>query len=396
MATYNFLRDMEPLRPTIDWHLLQELRWKRTRELMAKDGIDALLVNSFESVVYLTGWPRWQFLFTHRYCALFVRDADEPVIFCPEGDAPPIIEQKLFKDVRPLPTIQLDWPMHFEKAMMDYGLQGRAVGLDPNMLGWLYEQTKLRVKNVKFVEAGRLLTTARAVKNPEEVRAYEHSLSILEGATNTGVQMIRESWGRYSEIDIVAKASEFLLRRGCTRINMWLASGENATPLKRYTTEKLVRAGEFALIDGGGTYNGFRCEFARSVWCGGRPSDEQKRAYRAVYNAHQEMRKILGPGTKTDEVDTVIVNVIKDAGFMEWYGGYPYTGHGIGIMQEPPWITKTDIRASAPLEPGMIVNIEPAIWKKGVGGIRIEDTYVITEDGYRLISHAPYEENLLN
>ncbi len=391
----NFLRNQEPLRPSIDWELLQDLRWKRARELMKKDGVDALLVNSFESVIYLTGWPRWQFLFTHRYCALFVQDAEEPIIFCPEGDAPPIIEQKLFKDVRPLPTIQIDWPSHFEKAMMDYGLQGKVVGIDPNMLGSLHEQTKLKVKNVKFVDAGRLLTTARSVKNPEEIKAYEHSISILEGATNTAVQLIKESWGRYSEIDIVAKASEFLLRRGCSRINMWLASGENATPLKRYTTEKMVRAGEFALIDGGGTYNGFRCEFARAVWGGGKPSDEQKRAYRAVYQAHQEMRKILRAGTKTDEVDTACVNVIKEAGFMDWYGGYPYTGHGIGIMQEPPWITRTDIRASAPLEAGMIVNIEPAIWKKGVGGIRIEDTYVITEDGHRMISHAPYEEELL-
>lgn len=392
----NFLRNQEPLRPSIDWELLQDLRWKRTRELMKKDGVDALLVNSFESVIYLTGWPRWQFLFTSRYCALFVRDAEEPVVFCPEADAYPIMDQKLFKDVRGLPTIQLDWPSHFEKAMVDYGLKGKVVGLDPNMLGSLYEQTKLKVKDVKFVDAGRLLTTARAVKNPEEIKAYEHSLSILEGATNTGVAMIKESWGRYTEIDIVAKASEYLLRRGCTRLNMWLASGENATPLKRYTTEKHVRAGEFALIDGGGSFNGFRCEFARSVWGGGRPSDEQKRAYRAVYQAHEEMRKILRPGTKTDEVDTAIVNVIKESGFMEWYGGYPYTGHGIGIMQEPPWITRTDIRASAPLEAGMIVNIEPAIWKKGVGGIRIEDTYVITEDGHRLISHAPYEEEMLS
>jgi Xaa-Pro aminopeptidase len=391
----NFLRNQEPLRPTIDWGLLQDLRWNRTRELMKKEGVDALLVNSFESVIYLTGWPRWQFLFTHRYCALFVRDAEEPVVFCPEGDAPPIIDQKLFKDVRPLPTIQVDWPRYFEKAMMDYGLQGRVVGLDPNMLGRLHEDTKTKIKNVKFVDGGKILTTAREVKNPEEVKAYEHSLSMLEGATNTAVEAIKRSWGRYSEIEIVAEASALLLKRGFTRVNMWLASGENATPLKRYTTDKMVRAGEFALIDGGGTYNGFRCEFGRSVWGGGEFSDEQKRAYRAVYGAHREMRKILRPGTKTDEVDTACINVIKDAGFMEWYGGYPYTGHGIGIMQEPPWITRTDVRASAPLEPGMIVNIEPAIWKKGVGGIRIEDTYVITEDGYRMISHAPYEEEML-
>lgn len=392
----NFLRDLEPLRPTIDWELLQDLRWKRTKELMEKEDLDGLLVNSYESVVYLTGWPRWQFLFTHRYAALFAREADEPVIFCPEADEVPISDQNLFKDVRGLPTVQYDWPDYFEKAMLDYGLEGKNVGIDPNMLGWLYEQSKTRIKTVNFVDAGGFLSNLRAVKNSEEIKAYELTLSILEGATNTAIQLIKESWGRYSEIDIVAQASMLLLKRGFTRTNMWLASGDNGTPLKRYTTDKMVRAGECALVDGGGSYNAFRVEFARTVWGGGTPLNETKKAYQAIYYAHQAMQKILNPGVKTDEVDTAIMEVIREYGFEEDYGGYPYTGHGIGITQEPPWITKTDIRVSAPLEAGMIINIEPAIFKKGVGGIRIEDTYLITDDGFRIMSHAPYEEEFLN
>ncbi|MBI4506910.1 MAG: aminopeptidase P family protein [Chloroflexi bacterium] len=390
-----FLRDMEPLRPSIDWQRLQELRWQRTRELMAQEGLHGLLVNSFEPVIYLTSWPRWQFLFTHRYAALFARDGGEPVIFAPEADAPPIVDQELFDDVRALPTVHREWPEHFSRAMHDYGLDGGVVGIDPNMLGWLYEQTKQQVKNVSLADAGPFLARLRAVKNPEEIKAYEHTLSIIEGATNTAVRLMKESWGRYSEIDIVARASEQMLRRGCTRTNLWLASGENATPLKRYWTEKMVRAGEFALIDGGGSFNGFRAEIARTVWGGGPPSDEQQRAYRAVYDAHQAMRKVLRPGTMTAEVDKACVSVIKEAGFWEHYGGYPYTGHGIGITQEPPWITATDLKLNVPLEVGMIVNLEPAIFKKGLGGIRIEDTYLITEDGYRVMSRVPYEEDLL-
>lgn len=392
----SFLRDAEPLRPDIDWQLLQEMRCDRARKLMAEEGLDALLVNSFEPIIYLTGWPRWQFLFTHRYCALFTRKEAEPVIFCPEADAPPLASQGIFEDVRALPTVHRDWPIHFQKAMEDHGLRAGIVGLDPNMLGWLYEQTKLTIKGVTFVDAGRLLAQMRAVKNIHEIRAYEHTLSIIEGAINTAMDMARSSWGRHSEIEIVAEAGRKLLQRGCTRTNVWLSSGRNAAPLKRYTSEKLVRAGEFALIDGGGSYNGFRAEFARSVWGGGKATGQQKHAYDAVYRAHEEMRKQLRAGNMTQEVDKACMAVIREAGLEDSYGGYPYTGHGIGITQEPPWITETDPHLNVPLEAGMIVNLEPAIFQPEIGGIRIEDTYLITEGGYRLLSHAEYEENFLD
>ena len=390
-----FIRSMEPLRPPIDWNRLLELRLERATRLMERDGIDAVLVQSFEPVLYFSNWPRWSFLFTHRYCALYPRGRPEPVLFCPFADEGAVEHYQLFEDIRGLPTVKREWPKEFARAFSDYGLVGKRVGLDPNMHGSLYENIKQQINEVEFVNVGNFLSEVRAVKNEEEVKAYDFTLSIIEGGINTAINTARESWGRHTEVEICAVGIGELLKRGCTRCNIWIASGENAAPLNRFPTDRPVRGEEICLVDGGGSFNGYRAEFARSIWTGGRPSAEHKKIYQTVYRCHERIREIMRPGIKGSEIDRMVMDTVEEAGYTEFYGGHPYTGHGIGITQEPPWITCTDPNIDSVLETGMILNIEPGIWKPGVGGFRIEDTYLITETGWQRLSRAPYEEDLL-
>lgn len=392
-----FLRYVEPTRPMIDWQLLQKLRWERAKQIMSKDGLEAIFTNVVDNCIYLTGWPKFRTsVYPGAYGTLFFRDEREPVIFCSEGDSRGLLKDEFYDDIRVMPPSQAHWAEQLGKAFSDYRVDKSKVGLDSRMQAGLYNNVLKWLSGVNFVNATPALNRMRAVKNAEEIKAYEHTVSLVECAINTAIRAAKDSWGRYSEIEIAAMAQYEILRRGCHGTDIWCVSGERTAPVRRYSTHKMVRGGEFAVIDGPGDFNGFRSEFARTVWTGGTPTKEQKSVYRTVYASLEAAKQIMKPGTKTADLERACLRPVQEAGLEKYYGGYPYTGHGIGLRAEAFNITARYPEMDTVLEEGMIFNLEPALWQDGVGGVRIEDTYLITSNGYRVLSRAPYEEALLS
>ncbi|MBM3356499.1 MAG: aminopeptidase P family protein [Betaproteobacteria bacterium] len=391
-----FIGYVEPTRPLIDWRLLQQMRWKRTRDAMTREGMDAILTNVVDNVIYLTGWPRFRTsVYPGSYGTLFLREAKEPVILCSEGDAHGLLKDQFYPDIRVMPPSQAYWPEPLKKILGDYGLGKAKVGLDNRMQASLYNAIIKTIPDANFVNVTPLLNKVRAVKNAEEVKAYEHTVSLVESGINAAIRAAKDSWGKYSEIEIAALGQYELLRRGCNSTDIWCVSGERAAPVRRYSTHKIVRAGELAVIDGPGSFNGFRSEFARTVWTGGEPTQQQKLIYQTAYRSLEAAKAIMKPGTRTSDLERACLKVVRDAGLEEHYGGYPYTGHGIGLRAEAFNVTARYPEMDTVLEEGMIFNLEPGIWQEDVGGVRIEDTYLITATGYRVLSRAPYEDVLM-
>jgi Xaa-Pro dipeptidase len=393
----SFLSFVEPTRPFIDWALLQKLRNERTRQIMQEQNVDAILTNVVDSVIYLTGWPKHRTsVHPGAYATLFVADAAEPIIFCSEGDSRGMLRDRFYEDIRVIPPWQRLWPKLFAEAVTDRSLQEATIALDGRMTANLYTAIARALPTAKLVDAAPLLDRIRRVKNAEEIAAYEYTLSLVECGINAAIRAATDSWGRYSEIEISAIGQSEMLKRGCHGTDIWCVSGARAAPVRRYSTDKVVRGGELAVIDGPGSFNGFRAEFARTVWTGGVPAKEHKLLYRTIWEAHQQARLIMRPGTRASALEQACLAPVKEAGLEEFYGGFPYTGHGIGIRAEAFNVTSRFPELDLPLEEGMILNLEPALWQDGVGGVRLEDTYLITADGHRTLSRAPYEERLLD
>jgi Xaa-Pro aminopeptidase len=288
------------------------------------------------------------------------------------------------------------WPKLFAEAVADHSLKEATIALDGRMTANLHMAITRALPSAKLVDAAPLLDLIRRVKNFEEIAAYEYTLSLVECGINAAIRAATDSWGRYTEIEVSTLGQIEMLKRGCHGTDIWCVSGARAAPVRRYSTDKVVRGGELAVIDGPGSFNGFRAEFARTVWTGGLPATEHKLLYRTIWQAHQEARRIMKPGTRVSALEQACLAPVKDAGLEEFYGGFPYTGHGIGIRAEGFNVTSRFPELDLPLEEGMILNLEPALWQDGVGGVRLEDTYLITAEGHRTLSRAPYEERLLD
>jgi Xaa-Pro aminopeptidase len=144
-----------------------------------------------------------------------------------------------------------------------------------------------------------------------------------------------------------------------------------------------VRSGEFLKIDGGAQRDGYHSDITRTVVVGA-PSSLQEAIHRIVLEAHDQAIAAVRPGITGEELDNVARKVIEEAGYGRYFGHG--TGHGIGLsVHEEPRIGR---ESHTILEEGMAFTIEPGIYVPEVGGVRIEDTILLTERGAEVATNT--------
>ncbi len=110
------------------------------------------------------------------------------------------------------------------------------------------------------------------------------------------------------------------------------------------------------------------------------PGPKFKRIYRTVYEAQQSALQEIRPGIESTRPDSVAREIIKDAGFGDYFGHS--LGHGVGLAtHEAPRVGPLK---PVKLEEGMVVTVEPGIYIPGKGGVRLEEMVVIEGDGPRI------------
>lgn len=135
-------------------------------------------------------------------------------------------------------------------------------------------------------------------------------------------------------------------------------------------------------IDCGARVRGYHADFTRTAVVGP-PAEWQSEVHSAVLAAHSAAAQALGPGIGADELDLAARSVVVDAGFGEQFV-HPL-GHGVGLeIHERPFLG----REAAILRPNMALTIEPGVYLPGLGGVRIEDTVLVTEAGHRNLTNV--------
>jgi Xaa-Pro aminopeptidase len=168
------------------------------------------------------------------------------------------------------------------------------------------------------------------------------------------------------------------------------ASGPNASLPHARPSDRRIAAGDIVVLDFGALVDGYHSDMTRTFCVGTLASSELTDMLDAVLVAQRAGVRTLKPGATGAEVDAACRDSLELAGYGELF--LHGTGHGVGLdIHEAPAMAagSTDI-----LEEGTVVTVEPGAYVKGVGGVRIEDSLVITATGARALTKSTKDTNL--
>ncbi len=164
-----------------------------------------------------------------------------------------------------------------------------------------------------------------------------------------------------------------------------VASGPNAAKPHARPSGRVIAPGDPVVIDFWAVFDGYRSDMTRTFCVGGLPSGELGRLFAVVGEAQAAGVAAVAAGGAAGEVDGVCREHIAAAGWAEAFEHG--TGHGVGLdIHEAPSVGPA---STAILAPGVVVTVEPGIYLAGVGGARVEDTVVVTNDGCRPLTLFP-------
>jgi Xaa-Pro aminopeptidase len=233
---------------------------------------------------------------------------------------------------------------------------------------------------VEPVSPRAALSRLQAVKEPAELAALQTAVDITLASLADAFVVARPgAWEFQAEAAIEAG----FRRRGASfrAFPSICGSGPNGCVLHYRDNERQLGAGELLLMDVGARYAGYCADVTRTIPVDGTFTPRQRELYDLVLATQRRCEVALRPGTTLSEVHQVAVRSFEDAGYREAFRHG--VGHHLGLR------THDAPGFRGPLEPGMVVTLEPGLYLPEEGiGIRIEDDYLITEDGARKLSAA--------
>ena len=269
---------------------------------------------------------------------------------------------------------------------------------DKNILKAYTERERLTVSMADFFRTAFLpcrvtpskrlenkINELRMVKTPEEVECIKKAQNIAEDAFEHILSFIRPG---VTEKRIALELDFYMLSHGAEALSFETiaVTGKKTSMPHGVPDDTVVENGDFITMDFGAVYNGYHSDMTRTVAVG-EVSAEQRKIYEIVLSAQKASLEALKKGIPCKCADATARDIIKNAGYGDYFGHG--TGHGVGIeIHELPNLSP---RSDAILEVGNIVTVEPGIYIPNKFGVRIEDMALITENGFENLTNTPKE-----
>ena len=342
---------------------------------MADAGIDALLVTRLPNVRYLTG-------FTGSAATLLV--GPEALLVVTDGRyETQVAEQLAAARVEAQVEIgrtQAEQLERLERAVAPYP----RLGLEAHGVTWSEQRTLAdRLSDTELVPTEDLVEALRRVKDDGEVGRIRAACAIGDDAL---AELLPRLAARPTEADFAVMLEHAMRRRGAAGMSFdpIVASGPNAAKPHARPSGRVIGAGELVVLDFGCIVDGYCSDITRTVSVGD-PGPDARGLWDLVEHSQGAGREAVRAGVACADVDRACRDVIDAAGLGDAF--VHGTGHGVGLeIHEAPRVART---APGTLDDRTVVTVEPGVYLPGVGGVRIEDTVVVTEDGAVLLTQAP-------
>ena len=344
-------------------------RVQNLRALMAEKGLDSfvLTVNeraNSESCYYISG-------FRGSSAALIISMNDSILI----TDGRYQTQAKTQTPYKIVIQSELSLPEYIAKAVSDSGYV--RTGFEAEKISHATFTKHFAPAKTQWLDASDLIPKLRRTKDAHEIALIRKAAQIARDAYG---QVLKHAHAGMTEVEfdslLMSEIKKLGAEKGWAHDDFIVASGQRSAMCHAPATMKAFAQGENVTVDYGAMYQGYMSDITRNFSLG-RPDSKALEINSILLKAHKAAAESLRPGISGCEVDATARKVISDSGYGEYF--VHGLGHGLGLeVHESPRLSKTskDI-----LQIGDVVTVEPGIYIEGWGGLRIEDDYLITEDG---------------
>ncbi|MGG3626281.1 Xaa-Pro peptidase family protein [Bacillus gobiensis] len=361
-------------------------RIEKISNWLKNQGADCAFIHSKENVFYLTGFltnPH------ERVMGVFLFPDEEPFFLCPNME----VEQARTAgwNHQIIGYGDHENPWHLVKIELEKRkLAIEAAAIETEEISYARaEALKSVFSGAEFVSVDGKLKEERLVKDKREIEILREAAKLADYGVEVGVSAVKAG---VSEMDVLAKIEFELKKKGIQDMSfstMVLFGEKSGKPHGNPGLEQL-KEGYFVLFDLGVVFEGYCSDITRTFTYK-HMDEKQNDIYNTVLHAETSALKMCKPGVRIGDLDKKAREIIEESGYGDYF---PHRlGHGLGIsVHEYPSITHTN---DLLLEKGMAFTIEPGIYLPEVGGVRIEDDILITNDGFETMTSYPKDQMII-
>lgn len=400
------LVDLAPESVGIDLEAVRRYRLRRVREQMERYDVNAMILSDAVNIRYATGARNMQVFSSRnapsRYLLL---TQDRSILFEFTGCLHLADGLETIDEVRPSETAsfvaagpnikerEIEWARKMIALMKELVGPELRVGIERMNAGVAIEMAK---NGVQVVDAQEPVEMARCIKSDEEIKCMIASLQATEQATGKMRGAIRpgitenQLWSILHQ-EIIALNGDYVETR-------LLSSGARTNPWFQESANKVIGKNELIGFDTDVVgCHGYYSDFSRTFHAGpDAPTEEQRTLYKIAYEQIQHNIGIIKPGMTFREYADKAWDIPEKYHANRYY----LSAHGVGMSGEYPYLYHRadfpDAGYDGVIEPNMTLCVESYIGENGGHeGVKLEEQLLVTEHGTKLLTHYPFEEELL-
>ncbi len=351
-------------------------RARRLRDALEEAHCDALVVTNLTNIRYLTG-------FTGSAAVLLVSPTE--LLFVSDGRYQTQSHQQIAAagvDAR-IEIVAADPESVVADAVVASGA-GR-LGLEAGSITWAQQRrwASTLFSDGELVATDGLVEQLRLVKDPGEAARIRTACAIADRAL---AQVRGKLLDGPTEVEFALELDAAMRHLGAEDVSFEtiVASGPNGAKPHHRPSQRRIAEGDLVVLDFGALVDGYHSDMTRTLAVGDIGA-ERSRMLEVVLESQDAGVRAVRAGETAVAIDEACRAVIDDAGWGEAF--LHSTGHGVGLdIHEEP---RVSARSAATLVAGHVVTVEPGVYLPELGGVRIEDTVLVTDDGCDRLTLTP-------